>query len=186
MAKRKHNIKRKIICNPDTCDNCIYIGEGDSVCEATQNIVLSDWKPTDDYLKGCPFDLDRRAGLMERISDETLEYMIEEERSFWRNDKPTLKSLVYDELQAYRATGLSPERCAELAEALHGEAHADARALFEQDMLLYECHADNPPDLLYKNDTEKLSCMANWRERATFLRLLFPEAERALEGRRGE
>ena len=54
---------------------------------------------------------------MERVSDETLDYMIEEERSFWRNEKPTLKSLVYDELQAYRDTRLTPERCAELAVA---------------------------------------------------------------------
>lgn len=34
-----------------TCSNCIYIGEGDSICDAddTPMLVLEDFTPTDDY-----------------------------------------------------------------------------------------------------------------------------------------
>ena len=35
-------------CNPDVCPNCQYIGEGDSWCDVTGKIVLSDWEPTSD------------------------------------------------------------------------------------------------------------------------------------------
>ena len=38
------------------CDNCIYIGEGDSICDVDDPIlVLSDWEPTDSYFccNGC-------------------------------------------------------------------------------------------------------------------------------------
>lgn len=33
------------------CDHCIYIGEGDSICDAMDEpvLVLSDWEATDDY-----------------------------------------------------------------------------------------------------------------------------------------
>ena len=44
--------KKKIYCEPSVCDNCIYIGEGDFVCEELQEIVVSDWQPTDEYI-GC-------------------------------------------------------------------------------------------------------------------------------------
>lgn len=43
-------------CNPDVCPNCIYIGEGDSLCEVLQEIVLEDWMPTKAYMgHGCPY-----------------------------------------------------------------------------------------------------------------------------------
>lgn len=29
----------------DTCENCIYIGEGDFICDLVQDIVISDWIP---------------------------------------------------------------------------------------------------------------------------------------------
>ena len=46
---------KQMYCNPDVCPNCMYIGEGDSWCDVTQEIVLSDWVPTDNYMaKGCP------------------------------------------------------------------------------------------------------------------------------------
>ena len=52
--KKKKKQTREVYCNPDICDNCIYIGEGDSVCDVTHKIVLSDWVPTDDFMgKGC-------------------------------------------------------------------------------------------------------------------------------------
>lgn len=31
-----------------TCDHCVYIGEGDYICDVDEpTLVLSDWKPTD-------------------------------------------------------------------------------------------------------------------------------------------
>lgn len=39
--------------NPDTCPNCMYIGEGDSWCDKIGEIVLSDWEPTDYYMGCC-------------------------------------------------------------------------------------------------------------------------------------
>lgn len=45
----------KIFCNPDVCPNCQYIGEGDSICDETMEIVLSDWQPTEAFMKDCPF-----------------------------------------------------------------------------------------------------------------------------------
>lgn len=43
-------------CNPDVCPNCMYIGEGDSLCEILQEIVLEDWMPTESYMgHGCPY-----------------------------------------------------------------------------------------------------------------------------------
>lgn len=48
-------------CNPDVCPNCQYIGEGDSWCDVTGKIVLSDWEPTSDYMgAGCPYTVRRR------------------------------------------------------------------------------------------------------------------------------
>lgn len=43
-----------IFCNPDICPNCQYIGEGDSICDETMNVVLADWEPTDDFMRDCP------------------------------------------------------------------------------------------------------------------------------------
>lgn len=46
----------KIYCNPDICPNCQYIGEGDSYCDATGEIVLEDWEPTEEFMgEGCPY-----------------------------------------------------------------------------------------------------------------------------------
>lgn len=47
---------KKITCNPDVCPNCQYIGDGDSLCDITQEIVLVDWEPTENYMgEGCPY-----------------------------------------------------------------------------------------------------------------------------------
>ena len=43
MAKKK-------ICDPGMCDECIYIGEGDFICDLHQTLVMADWEPTEDYL----------------------------------------------------------------------------------------------------------------------------------------
>ena len=48
------------ICNPDGCPHCLYIGEGDSYCEAIGEIVLEDWAPTGFFMgRGCPYRRNR-------------------------------------------------------------------------------------------------------------------------------
>jgi len=43
-------------CNPDKCPHCLYIGEGDSVCDLVMEIVLDDWIPTEYYMgPDCPY-----------------------------------------------------------------------------------------------------------------------------------
>ena len=41
-------------CDPGLCDHCMYIGEGDFVCDSHPRsafvLVISDWEPTEDYL----------------------------------------------------------------------------------------------------------------------------------------
>lgn len=50
-----------MVCDPNVCPNCQYIGEGDSICDVTQEIVLEDWMPTDKYMgSGCPYLRRRR------------------------------------------------------------------------------------------------------------------------------
>ena len=47
-------ISKKIkirICDPSICDSCIYIGDGDCICDETMEVVISDWQPTDKYLQ---------------------------------------------------------------------------------------------------------------------------------------
>ena len=45
-----------IICDPDICPNCEYIGEGDSFCAEIGEIVLCDWEPTEEFMgEGCPY-----------------------------------------------------------------------------------------------------------------------------------
>ncbi len=31
------------------CENCVYIGEGDCLCDVHQTIVLAAWEPTDEF-----------------------------------------------------------------------------------------------------------------------------------------
>lgn len=31
-------------CNPDTCSECLHIGEGDSICEISHELVLDNWQ----------------------------------------------------------------------------------------------------------------------------------------------
>ena len=61
-SSRRFRLRRKrgraMYCNPDVCPNCMYIGEGDSLCDALQEIVLADWSPTEHYMgPGCPYRL---------------------------------------------------------------------------------------------------------------------------------
>ena len=43
--------KAKKFCDPGICDECIYIGDGDFLCDKLQEIVVSDWQPTNEFLK---------------------------------------------------------------------------------------------------------------------------------------
>lgn len=49
--KAKGRIRRKSSCL--VCSNCIPIGEGDHICNECGEpvVVLSEYEPTDDYLK---------------------------------------------------------------------------------------------------------------------------------------
>ena len=31
------------------CENCLYIGEGDYICDTNNDIVIKEWQPTEDY-----------------------------------------------------------------------------------------------------------------------------------------
>ena len=46
LKHRKSKNNHAVNCNPDTCDNRIYIDEGDSICDITHEIVLDNWVPT--------------------------------------------------------------------------------------------------------------------------------------------
>lgn len=49
-VKPKKQKKQKLMCDPAVCDDCLYIGEGDFLCEKYQEIVVEDWQPTEHYL----------------------------------------------------------------------------------------------------------------------------------------
>lgn len=42
--KRKHPENNRICHN---CSKCLYIGEGDYICEDSNDIVISGWQPTE-------------------------------------------------------------------------------------------------------------------------------------------
>ena len=43
-------------CNPDTCSECLYIGEGDSICEISHELVLDNWQSVPHTIpQECPF-----------------------------------------------------------------------------------------------------------------------------------
>lgn len=43
-------------CNPDTCSECLYIGEGDSICEISHELVLDNWQSVPRTIpQECPF-----------------------------------------------------------------------------------------------------------------------------------
>lgn len=57
--KRKVKIVRKArtkICDPAVCDYCLYIGDGDLICEKhiaepDKVLVVDKWIPTENYLQ---------------------------------------------------------------------------------------------------------------------------------------
>ena len=50
-SKRKRLRK---LCDPGLCDHCIYIGEGDFLCDCHPHsdyvVVMSDWEPTEHFM----------------------------------------------------------------------------------------------------------------------------------------
>ena len=43
-------------CNPDTCSECLHIGEGDSICEISHELVLDNWQSVPHTIpQECPF-----------------------------------------------------------------------------------------------------------------------------------
>ena len=53
MAKKvKPRRKKRIFCDPGVCDNCLYICEGDFICDkaVVPVMVISEWEPTEDYM----------------------------------------------------------------------------------------------------------------------------------------
>lgn len=47
---RNHGRKNVMICDPSFCESCLYIGEGDFLCERYTEIVIADWMPTENFL----------------------------------------------------------------------------------------------------------------------------------------
>lgn len=50
--------KKNRMCDPGVCNHCIYIGEGDFICDRYHDekgnpaiLVVSDWQPTENNLK---------------------------------------------------------------------------------------------------------------------------------------
>ena len=31
------------------CDHCVYLGEGDHMCDLDNEIVVNEWEPTDEF-----------------------------------------------------------------------------------------------------------------------------------------
>lgn len=48
--KKRPSERKPRFCDPGACANCQYIGEGDFLCDEHQEIVVSDWEPTEHYM----------------------------------------------------------------------------------------------------------------------------------------
>ena len=45
--KNRKPLTQNINCY--NCNNCTYIGEGDHFCDMTNDVVISEWEPTEDF-----------------------------------------------------------------------------------------------------------------------------------------
>ena len=53
---RKERLPNMKYCNPDTCSECLYIGEGDRICEISHELVLDNWQSVPHTIpQECPF-----------------------------------------------------------------------------------------------------------------------------------
>lgn len=57
--KKEKNKKQKMLedpdrkhrfCDPGACHCCVYLGDGDFLCDEHLEIVVSDWEPTEEYM----------------------------------------------------------------------------------------------------------------------------------------
>ena len=57
IKNKKHRRPVPKTCDPNLCDHCMYIGDGDFVCDLhglgpeETVFVLEDWEPTENYLQ---------------------------------------------------------------------------------------------------------------------------------------
>lgn len=56
--KNKPARKKGKLCDPGLCDECLYIGEGDFVCERyiddpARALVIDEFEPTENFLQCC-------------------------------------------------------------------------------------------------------------------------------------
>lgn len=55
--KRKQKNRSDKYCDPAICENCIYIGEGDFICDrfpdevGHSSVVISEWEPTEHFAR---------------------------------------------------------------------------------------------------------------------------------------
>ena len=50
------HLPNKKNCKTDTCSECLYIGEGDSICEISHELVLDNWQSVPHTIpQECPF-----------------------------------------------------------------------------------------------------------------------------------
>lgn len=57
--KRRHRRKHpELNRNCYNCNHCQYIGEGDCICDMSNDIVIADWEPSEDFnsCKGKEFE----------------------------------------------------------------------------------------------------------------------------------
>lgn len=51
--KKYQRMEKPRMCDPGMCDNCIYIGDGDFICDRGPSepvLVVEDWDPNENYL----------------------------------------------------------------------------------------------------------------------------------------
>ena len=56
MARKKKNFRKSRFCDPGMCDHCMYLGEGDFMCDLHEDdpdkvLVISDWEPTENFMQ---------------------------------------------------------------------------------------------------------------------------------------
>lgn len=52
MKVKAKRIKKKSekFCDPAVCNECDYLGDGDFICWKQDEIVVTDWEPTEYFL----------------------------------------------------------------------------------------------------------------------------------------
>lgn len=52
MKVKAKRIKKKSekFCDPAVCNECDYLGDGDFICWKQDEIVVTDWEPTENFL----------------------------------------------------------------------------------------------------------------------------------------